>query len=147
MEWRGQPSRLQNCRLSTGREKGELIVPADVTLDAEAAVQIEQSRAAADENMLAVVDDLPGAGVLIRRRTSAEVRTPFEDLDAVACIGERAGGCNPRDAAAHHDRAATGAAHAPAPANMRFQSTRVSPRSRIAIRVSSGTETRSENTS
>src|SRR6185437_6442780 len=69
-----QRARLEDRRLSARREKSEAVVPAYMALHVKTPIHIEQGRAAADEYVLAVVDDLAGARVLIRRGPSAQIR-------------------------------------------------------------------------
>jgi hypothetical protein len=60
--------------------------------DADAVVELEQVRAYAEENVLAVVDDFAGSGMLVGRCASAEIRPALKERDAKAGIGESAGG-------------------------------------------------------
>src|SRR4051812_40332990 len=51
--------------------------PADFVLHSTSPIQVDQVGAAAEQDVLAVVDDLASPGVLIRRRPAAQIRTPF----------------------------------------------------------------------
>jgi hypothetical protein len=51
--------------------------------------------------VLAVVDDLAGAGMLIGRGAAAEVGAALEEGDAVTGFSERAGGGETRQASAN----------------------------------------------
>src|SRR5450755_4294295 len=60
-------------------EEIQLFVPANLAFYARAPVKIEQVRTAAEQHMLAIVDNLAGARMLVRRGASAEIRTPLEE--------------------------------------------------------------------
>src|SRR5579872_1771139 len=148
MERGGQPAGPDNGGLAPRGEEREAVVPANALLYSESPVEVEQRRASADEHVLAVVDDLPGAGVLVGRGASAEVRATFEQSNAVSRIRERTGRRNACNASPDDRYRARFRAHRIAPRrNRRFQKTRKSPRSRMLSRVRTGTETRCVKTS
>ena len=89
---RGEGARLNHAGWAAGGEEGEAVVPADGVEDAEAAVEVDEGGATADEDVLAVVDDLASAGMLVGGGAAAEVRAAFEEVHAVAGVGEGAGG-------------------------------------------------------
>ena len=74
-------------------------IPADFVFHADAAVELDQVGADAEENVLAVVDDFAGAGMLVGRSASAEVGAALEESDAKAGVGESAGGGESGEAA------------------------------------------------
>ena len=100
MKRRGQRARLQHRRLAAGQDEGDLVVPANLLLDAEPAVEVDEVGAAAQQHMLAVVDNLAGAGKLVGRGAAAEIGTPLEELDVIAGVGQRAAGREARESAA-----------------------------------------------
>ena len=58
--------------------------------DADAPVKLNQIRADAEQNVLAIVDNFAGAGVFVGRCASAEKWAALEEGDAESSIGERA---------------------------------------------------------
>ena len=97
MQGRGQGARFDDalragCTRRRRSEEGEAVVPAYGVKDAEATVEVDEGSAAADEDVLAVIDDLAGAGMFIGGGASADVGTTLEKMDTVASVGERACG-------------------------------------------------------
>src|SRR4051794_33736204 len=90
MERRGERAGFEDGCASAGLNVCETVVPTDLAFDSEAAVEIAEIGAAAEENVLAVVDDLAGAGMFIGGGASAEIGTLFEQRDAESGVGERA---------------------------------------------------------
>ena len=62
----------------------------DAVGDADAAIEADEIGAAAEEHMLAVVDDLVDAGMQIRTGTAAQVAAALEQLHAQARLGQSA---------------------------------------------------------
>ena len=87
---------------AAGSEEGEAVVPADGVEDAEAAVEVDERGAAADEDVLAIVDDLAGAGMFVGGGAATEVGAALEEVNAVACVGEGAGGGDSGQASADY---------------------------------------------
>jgi hypothetical protein len=77
---RGQRGRFHHRGAAAGFDESHLVVPADLVGDADALVELDQVGAGAKENVLAVVDDLAGAGMLVGRSASAEEGTLFEEV-------------------------------------------------------------------
>ncbi len=74
--------------------------------DAGAAVEIDQVDAAAQENVLAVVDGfalLVGVRHLVRGRPSAEEGTAFEQIDVEPGIAQGSGGSQTRESSTGDD--------------------------------------------
>ena len=59
-------------------EKRQAIVPADLVRDSEALVELDEIGAAAEQHVLAVVDDFAGAGMLVGRSAAAQIGPPLE---------------------------------------------------------------------
>ena len=57
--------RLEQGTTAAGLDEGEVIVPTDGVERVEAPVEVDEVSAAADEDVLAVVDDFAGAGMLV----------------------------------------------------------------------------------
>ena len=78
---RGAPARLQ---------KGQPVIPANLFFHANVPVELQQIGAAAQQHMLAVVDDFAGAGMLVGRRSAAKERARFKKGHAKAAVSQRA---------------------------------------------------------
>ena len=65
-------------------------IPANFVLNSGAAIEIEQVGAAAEQHMLAIVDNFAGAGMLIRRGAAAEIRAAFKQSHAKTSFGQGA---------------------------------------------------------
>ncbi len=87
--------------LTTGEHEGEVVVPANFVLHAEASVEVDEIGATTEQDVLAVVDDFASSRMLIRRCPSAEIRATLEQGDAIANFGERAGSGETGEAAAY----------------------------------------------
>ena len=92
MKRRRQRTRLQRRRLAAGQNEVDLVVPANLLLDAEPAIEVDEVGAAAEQHVLAVVDHLAGAGQFVRRCAAAEIGTALEELDVIARFGQSASG-------------------------------------------------------
>src|SRR6185503_547125 len=68
--------------------------------DTDAAVKGEKIGAAAEEDVLAVVDDFIDAGMQVGGGASAEVATAFDELHAIAGFGQCTRGAHAGDSAA-----------------------------------------------
>ena len=82
---------MHDAGTAAGLDKSHLVIPANFVFDADAAVELDQVGTNAKQDVLAIVDDLAGAGMFIRRCASAEIWTALEKGDAKARIGEGAG--------------------------------------------------------
>src|ERR1700722_1694294 len=87
----GQRRSMHDAGAAAGFDKSHVFVPADFIFDADAAVELHQVGADAEENVLAIVDDFAGAGMFVGRSASAEIRAALEQGDAEADGGESAG--------------------------------------------------------
>jgi len=72
-------------------DEGHFVEPADFIFHADAPVELDQICTHAKKYVLAVVDHFAGAGMLVGRSPSAEVRTALEYGHAKARLGQRAG--------------------------------------------------------
>ncbi len=72
----------------------------DFVFDADAAVEADEIGAAAEEDVLAVVDDFVDAGMQVGGGAAAEVAAALDELHAIAGFGEGAGGAHAGYAAA-----------------------------------------------
>ena len=82
MQWSGQGRRLHHRSAAARLEKRQSLVPANLVLDSSAAVEIDQVGAASKQHMLAVINHLAGARMLIRGSAPAQVWAPFKERDA-----------------------------------------------------------------
>ena len=86
----GQRAGPQRRGLAAGKDEGDLVVPANLLLNAETAIEVNEIGAATEKNVLAVVDHLAGAGKLVRRRAATEVGAALEELDVITSVSQRA---------------------------------------------------------
>ena len=97
MERRRQSAAPQHRKLAARLNKVKLAKELDPVADTKALVEIEQVCAAAQENVLAVIDGLgwfvASGGRAIRCRAAAQERAHFEEIDVYAhaseCCGSR----------------------------------------------------------
>src|ERR1017187_7104801 len=90
MQRRWQEGRFKHRLPSARLEERHAIEPADFVFDADGFVEREQIGAGAEENVLAIVHDFAGAGMLVGRSASAEIGTAFEDCDLKAAASKGA---------------------------------------------------------
>ena len=100
MQRRGQERRLEQGAASAGLDEGEVVVPADGVERVEAAIEVDEVGASADQHMLAVIDDLSGAGMFVGGGAASDVGAAFEQADLIAAVGEGAGGGESGEASA-----------------------------------------------
>ena len=100
MQRRGQRRSAHHAGAAAGLDESHFVVPADFVFDADAAVELDQVGANAKQNVLAVVDDLAGAGMLVGGSASAEIGAALEESDAKAGISKGTGGGETGEAAA-----------------------------------------------
>ncbi len=109
----GKHAALEDGSAAAGFDEMEFAMEADFVFDAETAIEVEQIDAAAQQDVLAVVDHLgifaadgPGGGA------AAEEVAGFVDVDFESCAAESDGGGEAGEAAAdygdarHYSRAA-----------------------------------------
>ena len=72
--------RLNHRHTTAGFEKIHPVIPADLFLDPDPLVKLNQVGAATEKNVLAVIDYFPGTGVLVRRRPAAQVGTLLKSV-------------------------------------------------------------------
>ena len=87
---------------TSGFDHRHLAGPADAVRDPDAPVKTNEIRAAAEEHVLTVVDNLANARMQIRTGTPAQVAAPFDQFDAQPGLGQRAGRAHAGHAAAYH---------------------------------------------
>jgi hypothetical protein len=80
----------------------------NLLFDADAAIEREEIGAAAEEDVLAVVDDFVDAGVEVGGGATSEVAAALDELHAIAGFGEGAGGAHACDSAADYGDGARG---------------------------------------
>src|SRR5205809_2313180 len=106
MERRGQARRaVKQMNLPAAVDEAHRPLPADQVRDAQAAVEVEQVGATAEQDMLAVVELLTRLRLLERSGAAAQGSTGFEQRDRDARGFERDRGSHPRETAPHHDDA------------------------------------------
>src|SRR5712692_1962559 len=76
---------------AAGLDESHFVVPANLLVDSDAAVEFYEISADAKQHMLAVVDNLPGARMLVGRGASAQIGTAFEQRDAKTGVSQGAG--------------------------------------------------------
>ena len=90
MKRRRQRSRLQRRRAPTGKDERDLVVPADLLFHPEAAIELDEIGAAAQQDMLAVVHNFRGAGQFIRGCAPTQVGAPLEQFNLISRLSQRA---------------------------------------------------------
>ena len=76
---------------AAGLDESHFIEPTDFVFHADAAVELDEVGADAEEDMLAIIDDFTGSGMLVGRSATAEVRAALEEGDAETGVGKGAG--------------------------------------------------------
>src|SRR6185312_1103280 len=102
MKWGGHKRWLNDRLAAAGFDKSERVIPANLVFHADALVEIDQVRAAAQQNVLAVVHNFAGARMFVGRSASPEVGTLFEEPDAESATRQGASGGQSGQAAANH---------------------------------------------
>src|ERR1700731_2493986 len=92
MERRRQRGGVHHAGAGAGLDKSHHVIPADFVFHADAAIELDEISADAEEDVLAVVDDFAGSGMLVGRCASAEIRPAPKERDAKAGIGGSEGG-------------------------------------------------------
>jgi hypothetical protein len=99
VERSGQRGRLHDGSASAGFDESHFVVPADLVGDSNAVVELHQIGAEAEEDVLAIVHDFAGAGMLPGGGAASEERALLEEGDAETRVGEGAGGGKSGEAA------------------------------------------------
>src|SRR5580704_8727105 len=90
MKRRRQYRRLDHRSSSARFEESQPIVPANLPFDAQPFIELDQVGAAPQQHMLAIVHHFAGAGMLIGRSASAEIRPALKEGHAKAATGKGA---------------------------------------------------------
>lgn len=77
---------------SAGFDEGQFIEPLNFVIYSKLLIEMDEIGAAAEQDVLAVVHHLAGAGMLIGRGASANVGASLKDCDLKTRIGKRAAG-------------------------------------------------------
>src|ERR1700675_1005982 len=88
----GQRGGHHHAGAAAGLDKSHHVIPADFVFHADTAIELDQVCTDAKQDVLAVVDDFAGSGMLVGRCASAEIGPALKERDAKAGIGESAGG-------------------------------------------------------
>jgi hypothetical protein len=102
---RREYSGLEKAAAAAGLDEDELFVELDLVFDAEAFVEVEQVDAAAQQDVLTVVDGLAFqfTADFVGRRSSTEEGAAFEDLNVMSCGGKGCGCGETSESAAEDD--------------------------------------------
>src|SRR5258708_22405771 len=93
MQRSGERRRRDHRSASSRLQESQLLIPANFVLHSRAPVEIEQVGAAAEQHMLAIVDNLAGTGMLIRRGAPTEIRAAVDKTqDATRFLVRAPGG-------------------------------------------------------
>src|SRR6185437_4510548 len=93
---------LDDRLAAAGFNKRERLIPANLIFHANTLIELNDIRASAEQNMLAVVHHFSGAGMFVGGSAAAQVRTLFEEGDAETADRQSASGGQSREAAANH---------------------------------------------
>ena len=132
MQRRGKPTWPEQRPSSAGLDHGHLAGPVDAIVNADAAIEAHEIGAAAEEHMLAVVDDLVDAWMQVGTCASAEIATAFDKVHAESRFGQRTGSAHAGNAAANDGHGFLRNFQYCAHADSRAQVMRVRPTARIA---------------
>ena len=91
VEWGGEEAAFEDGDPASRLHEGDFGEEVDFVLDSEAAVEVEQVDAAAQEDVLAVIDDF-GIGEGVRGGATAEERAGFEEFHGGAGAAQGRGG-------------------------------------------------------
>src|SRR6266478_6712430 len=90
MQGSGERRRRNHGSASSRLEERQLLIPANFVLNSRATIKIEQVGTAAEQHVLAIVDNFTGAGMLIRRGATAEIRAALKQRHAKTGFGQGA---------------------------------------------------------
>ncbi len=82
---------MHDAGTAAGFDESHLVVPANLVLDANAAIELDEIGTNPKQDVLAIVDYLGGAGMFIGRCAAPEIGTALEKGYAEAGVGEGAG--------------------------------------------------------
>ena len=92
MQWCRQRGCFHHRDAPAGLDEIHLIEPADLIGDADVLVELHEVAADAEEDVLAIVDNFSGAGMLVRRGAAAEERSLLEERDPKSGVRQGARG-------------------------------------------------------
>src|SRR4029077_8910168 len=92
VQWSEQRRGLDHRGATSGLEKGHALKPANLVLNSDTLVELNQVGAAAEQNVLAVVHHFASARMLIGRGPSAKIRAPLEEGNAKTVFRQRTTG-------------------------------------------------------
>ena len=102
MHGRRQERRSEDRAAAARLDHGHAAVPEDLVGHPDAGIEIDQVGAAAEEDMLAVVDHFASAWMEVGGGAAAQVAAALQDGDAKTGVGQGAGGCQPGHAASNY---------------------------------------------
>src|ERR1700732_5265625 len=88
----GQRGSIHHAGAAAGLDKSHHVIRGDFVLHADAAIELDQVCTDTKKDVLAVVDDFPGSGMLVGGCASAEIGRALKESDAKTGIGESARG-------------------------------------------------------
>jgi hypothetical protein len=107
MEWRGKTPRSEDRDLPARLQEIEFAMEFEPVAHIEPFIKVEQVYTAAEQNVLAVIDDLGrlarGAGQRIRGRTPSQEGTRFKEFHLESCAPKGGGSRKSGEAAADDD--------------------------------------------
>lgn len=80
---------MQISAPSTRFHERQPVVPADSVFDSESPIKIAEVGAAAEQDVLTVIDDFAGTGMFIRRSSTAKEWLAFEEGNRIPGVCER----------------------------------------------------------
>ena len=102
MQRRGKRRGTKQRTPASGLNHRHLICPVDAAGRAHPLVESNEVGAAAEENVLAVIDVLVDTWMEVRTGASTEIVAPLDEVDAVACFNQRASGRKTGDTTAQY---------------------------------------------
>src|ERR1700675_341863 len=90
MKRSGEPRRRNHGSAPSRLEEGQLLIPANFVLNSGTPIEIKQVGAAAEQYMLAIVDNFAGTRMLIRRGAPAKIGSAFKQGHAITGFGQGA---------------------------------------------------------
>src|SRR6266403_2671196 len=88
MQRSGERRRRNHGSVSSRLEERQFLIPANFVLNPRATIEIEQVGAAAEQHMLAIVDNFAGARMLIRRGAPAKIGAALKQGHAKPSFGQ-----------------------------------------------------------
>src|SRR5580692_9725992 len=102
MQRRRKKAGTQDRGPSTRFDERHLVRPANLILDANPPVKLDQICARTKQHVLAIIDDFAGGRMLIGRSPSAKIGTALEQRDLYSALREGASRGNPGQSASNH---------------------------------------------